>query len=410
MPSSILPGTLDWVLEGGPSLRFFALTRLLGAAPDAPEVQEARRAIMTEGPVPRILAEQQADGHWEGPDRFYRAKYRGTVWTLLILAELGADGADARVRAACEAVLRDAQDQDSGGFSYDRGKKAGGGLHSGVIPCLTGNLVFSLVRLGMLDDPRVQRAVDWITTCQRFDDAEGDAPTGRPYDRLEMCWGRHTCSMGAIKALKALAEIPPEHRTPAMHATISAGAEFFLRHHVHRRSHDLSRDSKPGWRRFGFPLMYQTDALEILLVLTRLGREGEVGGGGRRGRGRRRRHADPGRRAPARSAGPRRLPRRRSGPLEAPADLQQPVCGRHRDQRRAQPLGDAAGARGATSGPLAFHYSARNSSSGVPPEPTTRTRAEGLRVTKASRPRRSPARLRPLLTSIAVRPWASSTT
>ena len=140
-----------------------------------------------------------------------------------------------------------------------------------VIPCLTGNLVFSLVRLGMLDDPRVQRAVDWITTYQRFDDAEGDAPTGWPYDRLEMCWGRHTCSMGAIKALKALAEIPPERRTPAVHATISAGAEFFLRHHVHRRSHDLTRDSKPGWRRFGFPLMYQTDALEILLILTRLG-------------------------------------------------------------------------------------------------------------------------------------------
>ena len=175
------------------------------------------------------------------------------------------------MRAACEAVLRDAQDPDSGGFSTERSKKAGGGLHSWVIPCLTGNLVFSLVRLGMLDDPRVQRAVDWITTYQRFDDAEGDAPTGWPYDKLEMCWGRHTCSMGAIKALKALAEIPPERRTPAMHATISAGAEFFLRHHVHRRSHDLTRDAKPGWRRFGFPLMYQTDALEILLVLTRLG-------------------------------------------------------------------------------------------------------------------------------------------
>ena len=283
--SSSRPDPIPWLLKGGAAERHAALTRLLGAPPDAPEVQEARRAIMTEGPVPRILAEQQADGHWEGPDRFYRAKYRGTVWTLLILAELGADGADARVRAACEAVLRDAQDPDSGGFSYDRSKKAGGGLHSGVIPCLTGNLVFSLVRLGMLDDPRVQRAVDWITTCQRFDDAEGDAPTGWPYDTLEMCWGRHTCSMGAIKALKALAEVPPERRTPAMHATISAGAEFFLRHHVHKRSHDLTRDSKPGWRRFGFPLMYQTDALEILLVLTRLGREGEVAGAAADGAG-----------------------------------------------------------------------------------------------------------------------------
>ena len=180
------------------------------------------------------------------------------------------------MRAACEAVLRDSQDPNSGGFSCDRSKTSGGGLPSGVIPCLTGNLVFSLVRFGMLGDSRVQRALDWITTRQRFDDAEGDAPTGRPYDRHEMCWGRHTCSMGAVKALKALAEVPPERRTPAVHATINAGAEYFLRHHVHRRSHDLTRDSKPGWRRFSFPLMYQTDALEILLVLTRLGREGEV--------------------------------------------------------------------------------------------------------------------------------------
>ncbi len=269
-PVRTAPDPIPWLLEGGAAERHAALTRLLGAAHDAPEVQEARRAIMTKGPVPAILAAQLPDGHWEGPDRFYTAKYRGTVWSLLILAEIGADGAEARVQAACEAILRDAQDPDSGGFSTGRSKKAGGGLHSMVIPCLTGNLVFSLVRLGMLDDPRVQRAVDWIATYQRFDDAEGEEPTGWPYDKLEMCWGRHTCSMGAIKALKALAEIPPERRTPAMQATISAGAEFFLRHHVHRRSHDLTRDSKPSWRRFGFPLMYQTDALEILWILGRL--------------------------------------------------------------------------------------------------------------------------------------------
>ncbi len=268
-----LPNTdpVPWLLEGCAAQRHAVLTSLLGAAPDAPEVQEARRAIMTDGAVPRILAAQQADGHWEGPDRFYTAKYRGTVWQLIILAELGADGADARVRAACEAVLRDAQDPDSGGFATERSKRAGGGLPSMVVPCLTGNLTFSLVRLGLLDDPRVQRALDWITTWQRFDDGEGEVPTGGPYDRFEMCWGRHTCHMGAVKALKALAEVPPERRTPAVQSTIAAGVEYLLRHHVHRRSHDLTKDSKPGWRRFGFPLMYQTDALEILLILTRLG-------------------------------------------------------------------------------------------------------------------------------------------
>ncbi len=198
---------------------------------------------MREGAVPQHPGRQQGeDGHWEESDRFYTAKYRGTVWQLIILAELGADGADERVRAACEAVLRDAQDPDSGGFAHERSKKAGGGLHGSVIPCLTGNLAFSLIRLGMLDDPRVQRALDWITTYQRFDDAEGEAPAGWPYDRYEMCWGRHTCHMGAVKALKALAEVPPERRTPAAEATIAAGAEFMLRHHVHKRSHDLGKD------------------------------------------------------------------------------------------------------------------------------------------------------------------------
>ena len=44
-----------------------------------------------------------------------------------------------------------------------------------------------------------------------------------------------------------------------------------LRHHIHKRSHDLTQVSKPGWLRFGFPLMYQTDVLEILGVLTELG-------------------------------------------------------------------------------------------------------------------------------------------
>jgi hypothetical protein len=50
-----------------------------------------------------------------------------------------------------------------------------------------------------------------------------------------------------------------------------AAADFLLRHHVFKRSHNLGRVAKPGWARFGFPRMYQTDVLEILLVLLELG-------------------------------------------------------------------------------------------------------------------------------------------
>ncbi len=263
---------VDWLLAADePAVRYATLMGLLGEPPEAPEAEAARRAIMTAGAVPPILAAQGDDGHWGGPGRFYTDKYRGTVWQLIVLAELGADPADERVRAACEAIVRDAQEPESGGFSVECSKKHGGGLPSGVIPCLTGNMVFSLVRLGCLDDPRLQRAIDWVTTWQRFDDGEAEAPTGGPYDRYEMCWGTHTCHMGLIKALKGLAEVPPERRSPAVARTLAAGTEYVLRHHVHKRSHDLAKDSKPGWKRFGFPLMYQTDALEILAVLGKLG-------------------------------------------------------------------------------------------------------------------------------------------
>jgi hypothetical protein len=44
------------------------------------------------------------------------------------------------------------QDRESGGFSAWASVKQGGGMYSGVLLCLTGNMVWSLIRLGLLDD------------------------------------------------------------------------------------------------------------------------------------------------------------------------------------------------------------------------------------------------------------------
>jgi len=262
----------DWLLEpDNPSVRYFTLTGLLDGPESNPSVRKARGEIMTTGVVPRILARQKAGGYWEKAEDFYvRAKYRGTVWQIIILAELGADGNDDRIKRACEFILEKSQDRESGGFAY-RGAAGGGGWHSAVIPCLTGNMVWSLIRFGYLEDARVQRGIDWIVKYQRFDDAEGPAPRGWPYDKHESCWGKHTCHMGVVKTLKALAEIPEDKRTKRVRSTIEKGAEYLLKHHIHKRSHHLEQVSKPGWLNFGFPLMYNTDVLEILGILTRLG-------------------------------------------------------------------------------------------------------------------------------------------
>lgn len=197
---------VDWLLEkNNPSVRCLALLNLLDRPETDPEVRQARADIMTTGVVPRILARQK-QGEWGREGRFYRDKYTGTVWQLIVLAEHEADGTDPRIRAACESILERSQDRDSGGFSYD-GRADRGGAHSGVIPCLSGNMVWSLVKLGYAEDPRVGNAIDWITTWQRFDDGDEAPPKEWPYDRYEMCWGRHTCHMGAVKALKARPQI-----------------------------------------------------------------------------------------------------------------------------------------------------------------------------------------------------------
>jgi hypothetical protein len=86
-----------------------------------------------------------------------------------------------------------------------------------------------------------------------------------------MCWGRHTCHSGVVKALKALSVVPKEQRNNAVKQTIARGSDYILAHHIYRKSHDLEKTGKPSWLRLQFPLMYQSDILEIAAILLDLG-------------------------------------------------------------------------------------------------------------------------------------------
>jgi len=268
----VSPKVLGYLLEeDNPSVRYFALTDLVGKSEGDPEVEEAKLAIMTRGVVPRILARQEEGGYWGEAKNFYlSSKYTGTVWTFHVLAALGANGNDERIRKACEFVLRNSQDRKSGGFAIRAGKDEGGD-HNGIEPCLTANMTWCLLRFGFMDDPRVKRAIEWILQYQRFDDSSQSAPAGWPYDGWEMCWGKHSCHNGVIKSLKALAELPPSRRSGRVKSTIDEGLDYLLRHHVYRQSHNLKEVSVPAWTQLGFPRLWDTDVLEILDVLTALG-------------------------------------------------------------------------------------------------------------------------------------------
>jgi hypothetical protein len=262
---------INWLLEKeNPSVRYFTLTDILDRPEDDPEVQQAKREIMRAGMVPDILLKQREPAYLQAYPRFYTYKYKGLVWQLIILAELGAE-ADAQIREQCEYMFAHSQEIEQGGFAMNTSAKRGGGRITEVIPCLTGNMVWSLIHFGYLDDPRLQKGIGWLTEYLRLNDGIENNPQVPPYDRYEPCWGKHTCHMGVVKALKAFSAIPEERRTQAVRDTIDQAAEFMLIHHIYKRSHDLNRNSKPGWLKFGFPLMYQTDVLEILDILSALG-------------------------------------------------------------------------------------------------------------------------------------------
>jgi hypothetical protein len=220
--------------------------------------------------IEKILSRQKPGGFWCEPENFYvYTKYKGTVWTLILLAEMGASGEDSRIKAACEFLLTWSQHRDSGGFAF-HGNPGSGGEADAIIPCLTGNMVYSLIRLGLLTDPRVQKGIDWITRYQRFDDGECKAPKGFPY-KSEQCWGKHTCMNGVVTTLRALAEIPVRQRSPLVRQTIVQAVKFILIHRLYRRSHDPSQVANSYWLKLGWPHMANIDILEMLSILQKLG-------------------------------------------------------------------------------------------------------------------------------------------
>jgi len=260
---------IPWLLEldpANPGVRYFALRDLLDRPEDDPEVRQARAAIMTTGPVPAILDAQYPAGYWVKPGGGYSPKYRGTVWQIIFLAELGADPADERVQRGCEYLLSHSIAANGAFSAYQKP------VPSGSVHCLNGNLLYALQRLGYGDDPRVQRALDWQA---RAITGEG----GFRYLRSGTCGptfacsanGGQPCAWGANKAMRALLAIPPKQRTPAAQRAIEVGAQFLLSRDPAVADYPYAGRVSSTWFQFGFPLSYWSDVLETTAVLIELG-------------------------------------------------------------------------------------------------------------------------------------------
>ncbi len=265
---------LDWLLEPDEiGVRYLALRDLAHA--DAKTLNSARKKAHTDGPIARVLAKMKNEGYWERPGPGYSQKYRGSVWSLILLAQLGARiEMDERIATACAYILEN--NLTAGGqFSIN-------GTPSGTVDCLQGNMCAALLDLGCTDS-RLDGAFEWMA---RSVTGEGVAPLQDKQAPVRfyaykcgpefMCGanGKEPCAWGAVKVMLAFGKLPKGKRTPLIRDAIDQGADFLF-------SKDPSRADYPApfgggrpsgnWWKFGFPVFYVTDLLQNVEALAALG-------------------------------------------------------------------------------------------------------------------------------------------
>lgn len=260
---------LPWLLEkdsDNPGVRYFALRDLLELPESDAEVRAARASIMRNGPVPAILKAQEKTGAWVKSGSGYSPKYRATVWSLLILAELGADPDDPRVRSGCRYLLANGI-ADNGAFSVYRTP-----VPSGAFICLNGNLLFALHRLGFAGDPRVQTTAAWLAraiTGEKTIEYYRSGTSG-PDFACGVNLGR-PCGWGANKAVRGLLRMSAESRPPIIERALEAGARFLLSRDPAAADYPYTGKVSSSWFKLGFPLSYWSDILETVTNLVDLG-------------------------------------------------------------------------------------------------------------------------------------------
>jgi hypothetical protein len=260
---------LDWLLEEDselPSARYLALRHLMGLSNDHPDLRKAQRSVMASGPVPRILEAQEPAGCWAKPGGGYSPKYRGTVWSLFILAELGASEDDRRVRKGCEYLLSHAVATNSA-FSYNRKPQP-----SGAVLCLNGNLIFALQRLGCGGDSRVHDATVWLAGAILGGEGIRYYASGTSGPGFSCAINQaQPCGWGANKAVRGLLSIPESDRTAAVQRALASGADFLLSRNPLDADYPYTERVSSTWFKLGFPLSYWSDVLETVANLVDMG-------------------------------------------------------------------------------------------------------------------------------------------
>jgi hypothetical protein len=157
---------LSWLIEEDePGVRYLAIRDLLRLGPAYADLLTAQERAHLEGTISIILDMMDDTGYWVKAGPGYNPKHHSTVWSVILLAQLGASSAlDQRIELACQHLVEHAL-SEHGQFSIS-------GTPSSTIDCLQGNLCTAMLDLGF-SHPGLEKAFEWMA---RSITGEGVAP------------------------------------------------------------------------------------------------------------------------------------------------------------------------------------------------------------------------------------------
>ncbi len=287
-PISVDQATLDWLVNpADPALRVKVLTDLLDRPKDDPDVIEARSRIPEQPFVQASLA-AFADGTIP-PFHDYQ-KYRGIGWTMAHLSELDALVDHPTVHLGIKRILTTAkrasrvQRRDVAPF---KGCQPVYWMHP--IACLAARMATVLTRYGLADHEVTRGARALLLHVHQ----QGAGLDCMVMDRSLL----PNCIMTIPEVLKCWLTLPADERAPeeddAIRDSVALLRKFGLYKYVPAAAKEFAektykwpvgdirelkaqwiddgrldeRTAKPGWLKFSFPLSYNTDLLEVMLVL-----------------------------------------------------------------------------------------------------------------------------------------------
>lgn len=265
---------LPWLLKkDDPGPRYLAMRDVLGLPAEDRELRLARRQAHTRGPIAAILDKMDRSGYWVQPGPGYGPKYRSTVWSLILLAQLGAH------------VEEDRRIAKAAGYYLDNALCEGGQISSssgpgGTADCLQGNMLWALTELGCQVE-RLRAAVEWTA---RSVTGEGISPASEKDAPIRYYAGKcgptfacgannkMPCAWGGVKVMGALAVLPGR-KSPLLRRAIAHAAEFLLKGNPAKAGYPNGWASRPSgnWWKFGFPVFYVTDLLQNVEALAAAG-------------------------------------------------------------------------------------------------------------------------------------------